>query len=217
MFTNFNVGQRENIKTQSMFKNYFKKWQKKSRFSKVSDILFLALIIALIIPQGRMAVGGFINRVKSMISQPDLMENVVSTTEATYNWKMESTGNEPYSMTEARGKVVFLNLWATWCPPCVGEMPGIQKLYEKFKDNPGIEFVLVSNEPTTTIDQFMKKKGYTFPVYSSLSETPAAFFTRSIPTTFVLDKSGNIVMKEVGAMNWGGSKMEGILDELIGE
>ena len=218
MFTNFYVGQRENKQTTySMFKNYFKKWQKKSRFSKISDILFLALIIALIIPQGRMAVGGFINRVKSMISQPDLMENVITTTEASYNWKMESTDNQLFNMSEARGKVVFLNLWATWCPPCVGEMPGIQKLYDKFKDNPGIEFVLVSNEPAATIDQFMKKKGYTFPVYSSSSETPAAFFTRSIPTTFVLDKSGNIVMKEVGAMNWGGSKMEAILEELIDE
>lgn len=198
-----------------MIKSYFKKWRKKSWFSKITDIIFLALIITLLFPQGRLAVGGFVNRVKSMVSQPDLMPSSFSTTDAAFNWPMQKTDGTAFSLNDVRGKVVFLNLWATWCPPCVGEMPGIQQLYDKFSDNPDVAFVLVSNESAETIRKFVERKGYTFPVLSSQSETPAAFYTKSIPTTFLLDKKGNIVMKEVGAMNWGGSKMERIVNQLL--
>lgn len=200
-----------------MLKSYIKKWKKKSRFSKLTDLVFIALIITLLFPQGRLAVGGFVNRVKSMISQPDLMKQKMSTSDAAFKWQMQKADGSGFQLSEVKGKVVFLNLWATWCPPCVGEMPGIQDLYDQYADHPDVAFVLVSNETPETISKFAEKKGYTFPLYSSLSETPAAFFTRSIPTTFVLDKRGNIVIKEVGAMNWGGKKMAGILEELIAE
>lgn len=200
-----------------MLKSYIKKWKKKSRFSKLTDLVFIALIITLLFPQGRLAVGGFVNRVKSMISQPDLMKQKMSTSDAAFKWQMQKADGSGFQLSEVKGKVVFLNLWATWCPPCVGEMPGIQDLYDQYADHPDVAFVLVSNETPETISKFAEKKGYTFPLYSSLSETPAAFFTRSIPTTFVLDKRGNIVIKEVGAMNWGGKKMAGILEALIAE
>jgi thiol-disulfide isomerase/thioredoxin len=200
-----------------MSNSYINKWKKKSWFSKFTDFLFIALIITLLFPQGRLAVGGFVNRVKSMITQPDLMQQKMSTSDAAFNWQMQKTDGSGFQLSEVQGKVVFLNLWATWCPPCVGEMPGIQDLYDQYADHPEVAFVLVSNESSETIKQFTERKGYTFPVYSSLSETPAAFFSRSIPTTFVLDKQGNIVVKEVGAMNWGGKKMVRILEDLIAE
>jgi len=198
-----------------MLKSYIEKWKKRSWFSRLTDIVFLALIITLLFPQGRMAVGGFVNRVKSMISQPGVMENSITTTDAAYDWKMISSENNEFILSESKGKVVFLNLWATWCPPCVGEMPGIQKLYDKFKDHPEVDFVLVSNEGIDVINKFIERKGYSFPVYSSQAETPAAFSTRSIPTTYVLDKSGNIVIREIGAVNWGGDKMEKIINDLL--
>ena len=134
-----------------------------------------------------------------------------------FDWQMTDVEEEPFTLAQEKGKVVFLNLWATWCPPCVGEMPGIQKLYDKYKNNPDVSFVLVSNETTKIISDFVKKKGYTFPVYSSLSEAPAAFATRSIPTTFVLDKKGSIAIKEIGAMDWGGKKMEKMIEALLSE
>jgi len=198
-----------------MLKEYIKKWKKKSLFSKISDIIFVLLIITMLIPQGRMAVGSMINRAKSMISQPDLMDNGVSITDASFNWKMTKADGGDFNMNEAKGKVVFLNLWATWCPPCVGEMPGIQKLYDKYKDHPEVEFVLVSNEKTATIKAFAERKKYTFPLYSSTEQTPAVFSSRSIPTTYVISKKGEIVVKEIGAVNWGGKKMVKIIDELI--
>lgn len=198
-----------------MIKNYIKKWKKKSVFSKITDFIFIALVITLLFPQGRLAIGGFVNRIKASISQPDLMKVTQTTTDAAFDWQMKTTSGDDFDFSSVKGKVVFLNLWATWCPPCVGEMPSIQKLYDKYADHPEVAFVMVSNESPDIIKAFKDKKGYTFPVYSSLSETPAAFFTRSIPTTYVIDKEGKIVVREVGAMNWGGKKMEKILQELI--
>jgi len=200
-----------------MFKEYFKKWKKKSPFSKIIDFFFLALLLTLLFPQGRMAVGGFVNRAKSMVSQPGLIEERVPVAESSFNWEMTTVDNSSFDLKNSKGKVIFLNLWATWCPPCVGEMPGIQDLYDKFKDNPKVEFVLVSNEAIGTINKFIERKEYTFPVFSSQVQTPPAFATRSIPTTYVISKKGEIVVKEIGAVNWGGKKMEGIIDQLLNE
>lgn len=200
-----------------MLQALIKRWKKKSLFSKITDFIFIALIVTLLFPQGRMAVGGFINRVKSTVVQPDLIESRFTTSDVAFEWQMTDMEDQTFILAQDKGKVVFLNLWATWCPPCVGEMPGIQKLYEKYKDNPDVSFVLVSNESPGVISNFIKKKGYTFPVYSSMSESPAAFATRSIPTTFVLDKKWSIAIKEIGAMNWGGKKMERMIEELLNE
>jgi peroxiredoxin len=94
-------------------------------------------------------------------------------------------------------------------------MPSIQKLYDKYSNHPEVAFVMVSNESPDIIRAFKERKGYTFPVFSSQTQTPPAFFTRSIPTTFLLDKEGNIVMKEAGAMNWGGKKMENMINGVL--
>jgi len=198
-----------------MFKNFIDKWKKKSLFSKFTDILFTALIFTLLIPEGRMAVGGFVNGLKAKVSQPSLMDSGVVLSDQAYEWSMEDIKRESFNLNESKGKVVFLNLWATWCPPCVGEMPGIQKLYDKFKDDPNVEFIMVSNEDMSVIAGFMEKKKYSFPVYSSKSATPDVFASRSIPTTYVVSKSGDIVIKEIGAVNWGGKKMEGIIGDLL--
>jgi len=194
---------------------FIKNWKKKSLFSKILDFIFLALLISLFFPQGRMTIGGFVNRVKSSIIQPDVIKEPVGLNQADYNWLLINSAGETTNLSDYKGKVIFLNFWATWCPPCVGEMPGIQQLYDKFKDNDQIEFLLVSNESVETINQFIKKKKYSFPVYSTREQSPEAFSSNSIPTTFVISPEGDIVVKEVGAVNWGGSKMEEIIRNLL--
>ena len=194
---------------------FIKNWKKKSLFSKILDFIFLALLISLFFPQGRMTIGGFVNRVKSSIIQPDLIKEPVGLNQADYTWLLTNSAGQISNLSDYKGKVIFLNFWATWCPPCVGEMPGIQQLYDKFKDNDQIVFLLVSNESVETINQFIKKKKYSFPVYSAREQSPEAFSSNSIPTTFVISPGGDIVVKEVGAVNWGGSKMEEIIRNLL--
>ncbi len=195
-------------------------WNKKTTLGKISDVIFIALIVALFIPNSRVAIGGYINRVKSMIIEPSLEkhgdEQVLGLND--YSWELEDILGNNVNLQNYKGKVIFLNLWATWCPPCVGEMPGIQQLYDKFKDNEEVEFLLVSsNESPQKVKTFIEKKSYTFPVYTTQYPSPKVFFSQSIPTTFVISKDGKIKIKETGALNWGGSKMEGIINDLINE
>jgi peroxiredoxin len=96
-------------------------------------------------------------------------------------------------------------------------MPEIQKLYNHFKNNDQIAFLMITSDPVTKIKSFIKKRSYTFPVYQYKSNTPVPFRAKNIPTTFILSKSGKIVIKKTGAANWGGSKTIKIINRLIKE
>ncbi len=196
------------------FKEYLKK---KSTFGKITDIIFVLFLVALFIPNSRIAIGGFVNRIKAMVVEPSLddtgNEEIVNFNDI--NWQLTDINGSTINFQDYKGKVVFLNFWATWCPPCVGEMPGIQDLYDKFKDNNDVVFLLVSNEELSKIKTFIDKREYTFPVFSSRYKSPDVFFSKSIPTTFVISKYGKIKVKETGAVNWGGNKMEQIIKDLL--
>jgi len=128
-----------------------------------------------------------------------------STTPAEYDWTVQSLDGQDLKMADLKGKVVFLNFWATWCPPCVAEMPGIQQLHEKLKDG-GVVFVCVSNEETSKVSRFVKEKGFTFPIYTMHGAPPGVFKTRGIPATFILSPDGKIAYKHIGSAKWDDEK-----------
>lgn len=115
-----------------------------------------------------------------------------------------------------RGKVVFLNVWATWCPPCIAEMPGIQKLYNSV-DTSRIAFVMLSVDEggPEKVKKFIDRKGYTFPVYTHLSGIPAAFQSNAIPTTFILSPEGTLAARQQGMANYNTKKMREFLGSLV--
>ena len=194
-------------------------WQKKNLFGKITDVLIIIFIITLFIPQGRMAVGGFVNRIKAMIIAPGEMPQDEQETLSIddYNWKLQDINGKELLLSEAKGKVIFINLWATWCPPCVGEMPEIQELWEKYRDNKDVAVFLISNEDNQTVQAFLDKRDYNFPVYTTQFKAPALLQSRSIPTSFIISKNREIVVKETGAANWGGKKTEELINRLIAE
>ncbi len=198
-----------------MIEKIKKKWQEKSLLSKISDIVFITILVALLFPQGRMAIGGFVNKIKAKIDNPDLLDDAQQLSDADFNWNLKNKNNETVNLEQSKGKVIFINLWATWCPPCVGEMPEIESLYQKYKDNENVEFYIISNEDISKIENFRKEKSYNFPVYQSLQNTPIIFSSRSIPTTFVISKDKKMVIRKIGASNWGGKKMVNIIESLI--
>jgi thiol-disulfide isomerase/thioredoxin len=108
---------------------------------------------------------------------------------------------------DLKGKVVFLNFWTTWCPPCLAEMPSIQKLYTQFKDDSDFVFLLVdADSKLSEAQQFMQKKKYSMPVYEVASNIPEQLFKGNLPTTIVFDKKGRISFNEEGAANYGHKK-----------
>ena len=128
-----------------------------------------------------------------------------STTLADYGWTVQSLDGQDFKMADVRGKVVFLNFWATWCPPCIAEMPSIQHLHEKLKDE-GVVFVCVSNEETSKVSRFVKERGFTFPIYTMHGAPPGVFKTPGIPATFILSRDGKIAFRHVGSAKWDDEK-----------
>ncbi|WP_074604903.1 TlpA family protein disulfide reductase [Pedobacter steynii] len=120
------------------------------------------------------------------------------------------------SLAELKGKVVFINFWATWCPPCIAEMPSIQDLYTKYKDNEQVVFIMVDVDGKyKQASGFMKKKGYTLPVYLPESEVPKEYFAGSMPTTVILDKSGKLAFHHLGAADYSDPEITGFIDKLL--
>ncbi len=115
-----------------------------------------------------------------------------------------------------RGKVVFLNLWATWCTPCRAEMKGIQKLYEKVKKD-SIVFVMLSidkDRDKGKIEEYIRVKGFNFPVYQPSGYLTQQLNVPEIPTTFIISREGKIVKKEIGSKNFDNAKFEKYLKNL---
>lgn len=117
---------------------------------------------------------------------------------------VQNTNGETFDLQQQKGKVVFINFWATWCPPCLAELPSINTLYQKVKADTNIVFVTVDvDNNLVKSNQFLKDKGYTFPVYGGdESHVPNNLFGEGIPTTLVVDKQGNIVFRHLNRANY---------------
>ena len=127
----------------------------------------------------------------------------------------DSLGNR-FNADQFKGKVIFLNVWATWCGPCRAEMPAIHKLYNKVK-NDRIVFIMLSidkDQAAQKVKAYVRKNKYTFPVYMPSGYLTEQLNVPSIPTTFVISKEGKIVMKEVGTKNYNTNKFMRFLNEL---
>jgi thiol-disulfide isomerase/thioredoxin len=96
-------------------------------------------------------------------------------------------------------KVVFLNFWATWCGPCIKEMPSLQALYNKYEGNPNVEFLVVEIDNRPDLAQkFVADHNFTFPIFSPASAVPETMLGQAIPTTVILDKKGDIAYRHEG-------------------
>ncbi len=125
-----------------------------------------------------------------------------NTEDADFDFQLKNLNGEVVNLSDYKGKVIFLNIWATWCPPCIAEMPGIQSLYEKV-DKDKIVFVMLSTDNSEEkARKFIQKKGFTFPVFMAAGRVPNVYRVPSIPSTFVISPEGKIVSKEVGMANY---------------
>jgi thiol-disulfide isomerase/thioredoxin len=121
-----------------------------------------------------------------------------------YNFQLRDVDGNPVDGSSLKGKTLFINLWATWCGPCRVEMPSIQNLYNK-SDKDKVAFIMLAldqNDPFTKVKNYVRDKEFTFPVYFPASELPSLLQVRSIPTTFIVNSSGNVVLKETGTTNF---------------
>ncbi len=175
------------------------------------NLIFLVVISLLLIPQTGMPIKVLVNRLLAF-SPSEVSVEKVRILEG-YDWNLTSMGGDELNFSRSEGKVVLVNLWATWCPPCVAEMPSLQKLYDQYGDR--VDFYFVSSETSEKLENFLQKKKYNFPVYIESNAPPAMLQTRAVPTTYLISKEGKVVINETGAANWNSKKVHVILDALL--
>ena len=171
---------------------------KKPKFN-TSNIIFLIVIALLIIPQTRQPIQIFLHKGLALFG-PSIIDENKREKLTDYNWQLISDSGETYNFNEAKGKVIVINFWATWCPPCIAEMPSLEALYNQYKDD--VVFLFVSNEESKVIQSFINKNEYSFQFHTPKTTNPETFQVSAIPRTFIIDKLGNIIIDKTGAANW---------------
>jgi thiol-disulfide isomerase/thioredoxin len=138
---------------------------------------------------------------KATASAPEAAESGISepTEMVGTGFQMVDLEGKTVSFESLKGKVIFMNIWATWCPPCLAEMPNIHSLYRKV-DPDKIAFVMLSVDEggMNKVKKFIQKKSFTFPVYLPASPFPQEFQSPALPTTFIISPEGRIVAKQEG-------------------
>ena len=194
-----------------------KKWY--SIDNIITAVLGIFVLLMIINPavkstaiQGLMKIGLF---------QPKIAkENIGIQTKSSYDYSVNFTSADGNTISgeSLKNKVVFINFWATWCPPCIAEMPSINELYHRFKNNPDIIFLLVdADNDIQKSTAFMQNKNFRLPVVTANGSIPTDWYTGTLPTTIVLDKNGNVAYRQTGAAAYTNKKFILFISELINQ
>ena len=186
-------------------------------FSKAgifSAIVILITAILLISPDAKALLFGGANNNTSESGNNSEQEASVSAQEV----NNESTGSaelapapsvvfkdgsgKTVDISKQKGKVLFINFWATWCPPCVQEMPSINALKKQFNEKDMLFLMVDVDDNYKKSSKFMENNNYNLPVYTAVSSVPQEFLSGSIPTTVIIDKKGRVVGRHEGGADY---------------
>jgi len=153
----------------------------------------------------------------SGVSGPESQAPVAAGSQAA-NFKLEKLDGTTLSLESLRGKVVFLNIWATWCEPCREEMPSMQTLYDDFKGNKDFVMLAVSQDVKgrAAVAPYVAKNGYHFTILLDPENTIGETYDVSgVPETFIIDRKGQIVAHHMGAFDWSRPDVRDALQQLL--
>jgi peroxiredoxin len=133
------------------------------------------------------------------------------------NITLPSLDGKMVSLTDFKGKVVLLNIWATWCAPCVEEMPSMEKLHQELKDE-GFKILAVSIDESGAgvVRPFMERHRLSFTaLLDTKGTTKNTYRITGVPESFIIDQQGNIIEKVIGARDWASSEIIGYFRNLL--
>lgn len=179
----------------------------------IGNVLLILFLVLLAIPQTRKPIQVVISKARMLVFSPSITKSEKQIQLPQFDYLLTENNGTSTAISIGNGRVTFISYWATWCPPCIAELPSIQKLYQDYGDK--VDFILLTNEQPTTVYPFLEKKGFDLPVYFPKMKAPEALYSTSIPTNYIIDATGKIIVKETGAVDWNSSKTRELLDGLL--
>lgn len=186
----------------------------RTNISNLVFILFIAMLFfstdaRTVLIRGLMFTGLFNAQVSANIEKSNPHRSIAA------DMTFRSEDGQLINLSENRGKVFFINFWASWCPPCRAEMPSINILSSKIKNKDKIEFIMVDvdNKMQASV-KFMKKHGYNLKVYTSESPISEQIFNGKLPTTVIIGPDGIIEFHHTGMADYNNKEMINFLNTL---
>jgi thiol-disulfide isomerase/thioredoxin len=178
-----------------------------SRSKQIIPLILLGLGLILIAASGYF----ILREARDVSPQNDLSTVPVQVNFSAPELTLTDLNDITHSLEDYRGRVILVNLWATWCPPCKEEMPTLQAFHNKYSDDGFAVIAINDGDPTPDVVQFVKDYKLTFPVWldPTYSATELAFKTLNLPSSFLIDRNGIVRLQWVGEIN---SKM---LEEFV--
>ena len=151
-------------------------------------------------------------KLKDLFFPVAAIENAVTLQDSDLDIQLKGINIPDTNLKSLKGnKLIFLNFWGTWCPPCREEWPTIQKLYDGKKNK--VDFVLIAmQDQEADVRKFLEKYNYTVPVYIAQSPISNNVLPKVFPTTFLLDKNGRILLKEDASKDWNSKSVNEFID-----
>jgi thiol-disulfide isomerase/thioredoxin len=186
---------------------------KKVKREIIEWVVFIVLIGGLYLTGYHTTVIGTLQRIilsTGLITADRETDNLKT---ADYNLKLKDANGDMLDLNELQGKTIFMNYWATWCPPCIAEMPDINNLYRDVGQDVVFLMISLDDDPQKALD-FVERKKYDFPIYYLDSRRPQVFVSQSIPTTYVISPEGKIVVENKGMAKYNTESFKKMLANL---
>ncbi|MDC6364318.1 MULTISPECIES: TlpA family protein disulfide reductase [Flavobacteriaceae] len=152
---------------------------------------------------------------KMLAMSPPVIEQSEREKITDYDWKLKDADWNIFNFEKSKGNVVFINFWASWRLPSEAELSSIQELYNKYKGK--MDFYIITNENRPPVEAFMEEHEFTFPLTYLIIGEKMPVDSKEVPSSYLIDKSGNIVIHKKGIADWSNKKVYTLLDELIAE
>ncbi|MEB0260708.1 TlpA disulfide reductase family protein [Mucilaginibacter sp. 10I4] len=182
-------------------------------------VLALTMIVLFVSPQAKaIMIEGLmkIGLLKPPVANTEFSATVAGAVNTAPSLLLKDQSGKTINIKDQKGKVLFINFWATWCPPCRAEMPSINELYTKYKNNPKVMILEVDADGDFSKSvPFMQDNKFQLTVYNMASAMPDGFLGDALPTTVIIDKSGMVVARHEGGADYTDKAFYTYFDGLI--
>jgi cytochrome c-type biogenesis protein len=140
----------------------------------------------------------------------------LSYAEVSYEFTLQDLDGRQVSLSDYRGKVVFIDFWATWCPPCREAIPYVEELSNKYKNNKKVVVLGINiGEDADTVANFLNKQQMSYPVLLGDDDVLSNYKINAVPTFFIIDQKGKVAKKYSGFMPGSDEKWQEDIEKLL--